>query len=128
MEKGRAHALGEAIGSPCQLVSQNGPPSAPEPKRSLLLLPSPARLSSCWPSFSRQAPLYQSFSASSVSLVAQLVKNPPAMWETWVQKIPWRREKPPILVFWPGEFHERYSAWGRKESHTAVRLSLFFAS
>ena len=30
------------------------------------------------------------------SLVAQLVKNPPAMWETWLQpwvgKIPWRRE------------------------------------
>ena len=26
-------------------------------------------------------------------LVAQLVKNPPAMWETWVGKIPWRRER-----------------------------------
>ena len=26
------------------------------------------------------------------SLVAQLVKNLLAMWETWVQKIPWRRE------------------------------------
>ena len=29
------------------------------------------------------------------SLVAQLVKNPPAMRETWVGKIPWRREKLP---------------------------------
>ena len=26
-------------------------------------------------------------------LVAQLVKNLPAMWETWVEKIPWRRER-----------------------------------
>ena len=24
-----------------------------------------------------------------VSLVAQLVKNPPAMWETWVQSLDW---------------------------------------
>ena len=35
-------------------------------------------------------------SMQRASLVAQLVKNPPAMWETWVQslvcKIPWRRE------------------------------------
>ena len=37
------------------------------------------------------------------SLVVQLVKNPPAMWETWVQplveKIPWRRERLPTAVF-----------------------------
>ena len=26
---------------------------------------------------------------SWVSLVAQLVKNPPAMWETWVQSVGW---------------------------------------
>ena len=26
------------------------------------------------------------------SLVAQMVKNPPSMWETWVRKIPWRME------------------------------------
>ena len=25
-----------------------------------------------------------------VSLVAQLVKNPPAMWETWVQSLGWK--------------------------------------
>ena len=29
---------------------------------------------------------------SWASLVAQLVKNLPAMWETWVGKIPWRGE------------------------------------
>ena len=39
------------------------------------------------------------------SLVAQLVKNPPAMQETWVGKIPWRRKRLPIPVFWPREFH-----------------------
>jgi len=41
--------------------------------------------------------------------VAQLVKNPPAMQETWYSpwagKIPWRKEKLPTPVFWPGEFH-----------------------
>ena len=44
---------------------------------------------------------------SWASLVAQLVKNLPAVWETWVQswirKIPWRRERLPTPVFWPGE-------------------------
>ena len=43
------------------------------------------------------------------SLVAQLVKNPPAKQETefdpWFGKIPWRRERLPTPVFWPGEFH-----------------------
>ena len=49
---------------------------------------------------------------SWASLVAQLVKNPPAMWETWVGKIPWRRERLPTLVFWPGESHGLYSPRG----------------
>ena len=39
----------------------------------------------------------------STVLVAQLVKNPPAMQETWVQpwigKIPWRRDRLPTPVF-----------------------------
>ena len=39
------------------------------------------------------------------SLVAQLVKNLPVMQETWVGKIPWKRERLPIPVFWPREFH-----------------------
>ena len=60
------------------------------------------------------------------SLVAQLVKNPPAMWETWVRslgwKSPWRRERLPTPVFWPGEFHRLYSTWGHKESDTTERL------
>ena len=42
------------------------------------------------------------------TLVAHLVKNPPAMWETWVWslvwKIPWRREWLLTPVLWPGKF------------------------
>ena len=51
---------------------------------------------------------------SWASLVAQLVKNLPAMQETWVRKI-WRRERLPTPVFWPGEVHGQYSPRGRKE-------------
>ena len=46
---------------------------------------------------------------SWASLLAQLVKNPPAMREPWVQSQGWedppRREWLPTPVFWPGEFH-----------------------
>ena len=46
---------------------------------------------------------------SWASLVAQLVKNPPTMWETWVQSLgcedPLEKGKLPTPVFWPGEFH-----------------------
>ena len=46
--------------------------------------------------------------------MAQLIKNPPAVWETcfnpWVGKIPWRRERLPTPVFWPEEFHGLFRA------------------
>ena len=49
------------------------------------------------------------------------------LWMTWfnpwVGKIPWRRERLPTPVFWPGEFHELYSPWGHKESDTTEQLS-----
>ena len=52
---------------------------------------------------------------SSASLVAQLVKNPPAIQMTWVDpwvgKIPWRREWPATSVFWPGEFWPVTKSW-----------------
>ena len=55
---------------------------------------------------------------SWASLVAQLVKNPPAMLrpglDLWVGKIPWRRERLPTLVFGTGESHGLYSPWGRR--------------
>ena len=61
---------------------------------------------------------------SWASLVAQLVKKPPVMWEfnLWVRKIPWRRERLPTPVFWPGEFHGLYSPWVAK---SWTRLSDF---
>ena len=52
-------------------------------------------------------------------LVAQLVKNPPAMQETWVQSLGW--EDPlvkgmlPTPVFWTGEFQGLYMSWGCEE-------------
>ena len=62
------------------------------------------------------------------SLVAQVTKNLPAMWETWVQSlvgtIPWRRERLPTPVFWPREFHGLYSPWGHEELDTTQQLSL----
>ena len=46
---------------------------------------------------------------SWASLVAQLVKNPSAMWETWVRSPGWEepleKGKANHSVFWPGEFH-----------------------
>ena len=63
------------------------------------------------------------------SLVAQLVKNLPAMWEIWVQSLGWEdpleKGKATTPVFWPGEFHGLYSPWCCKESDTTERLSLF---
>ena len=62
---------------------------------------------------------------SWASLVAQLVKNLPAMQETWfdprVGKIPWRKEWLPTPVFLPREFDGQrslagYSPCGHKES------------
>ena len=71
------------------------------------------------------------FSHFGACLIAQLVKNPPAMQETWVcslgWEIPWRRESLPTLVFWPGEFHGLYSPQAPKELDTTERLSLHFS-
>ena len=58
------------------------------------------------------------------SLVAQLIKNPPAVRETWVGKIPCRRERLPTPVFWPGEFHGLHSPCAHEESDTIEWLSL----
>ena len=65
---------------------------------------------------------------SWASLVAQLVKNPPAMQETWVKSLAWEdpleQGKATHSSILPGEFHGLYSPWGRKESDTTERLSL----
>ena len=70
---------------------------------------------------------------SWASLVAQLVKKPPAMWvnlwvdprfNLWVGKIPWRRERLPTPVSWHGECHGLHSLCGCKGSDVTVWLSL----
>ena len=67
---------------------------------------------------------------SWASLVAQLVKNLSALWETWVQSLGWEdpleKGKATTPVLLPGEFHELCSPWGCKESDMTERLSLFF--
>ena len=64
---------------------------------------------------------------SWTSLVTQLVKNPPAMWETWVRSLDWEDllEKGKDTHFsvlawripWRGP-------WGSKELDTAKQLAL----
>ena len=57
----------------------------------------------------------------------QMVKNLPAMKETWVRSLGWEdpleREGQPTPVFLPGEFHGQrslagYSPWGHKKLDT----------
>ena len=59
-----------------------------------------------------------------------VVKNPPAMWETYVRKIPQRRAWQPTPVFLPAESHGQrslagYSPWGAKESDMTEQLSIY---
>ena len=65
---------------------------------------------------------------SRASLVAQLVKNPPAMLGDLgsipgLGRFPWRRERLPTSAFWLGEFQGLYSPWGHKESDMTEQLS-----
>ena len=59
--------------------------------------------------------------------MAQLVKNPPAMQETWVQSLGWedalRRERQPTPAFWPGEFHGFCIVHGVAKSRTRMSES-----
>ena len=66
-------------------------------------------------------------------VIAQLVKNLPAMQETrfdpWVGKILWRRAWLPSPVLLPRESHGQrsltgYSPWGHKEADTTEQLTL----
>ena len=65
--------------------------------------------------------------------MAQKVKSLPAVQETWVGKIPWRREWLLIPVFLPGEFHGQrslagYSPWVYKELDITEQLHFHFLS
>ena len=48
--------------------------------------------------------------------------------DPWAVKIPWRREKVPTPVFWPGESLGLYRLWGCKELDRTERLSLSHSS
>ena len=65
---------------------------------------------------------------SWASLVAQLVKNLPAVRETCVQSLDWEdsleKGRLPIPILWPRVFQGLYSPWGLKESDITERLSL----
>ena len=61
-----------------------------------------------------------------------MVKNLPAMWETWVQSLGWEdpmgRAWQPTPVFLPGESYGQrnlagYSPWSHKESDMTEQLS-----
>ena len=60
---------------------------------------------------------------SWASLVAQLIKNPPAMWETWVQSLGWEDPLEKGTATHPLQYSGlensmdyTVSPWGRKES------------
>ena len=62
--------------------------------------------------------------SSGAFLVAQIAKNLPGIWETWVRSLGWEDPLVNSSVFLPGEFHGQrslvgYSTWGPKESYTA---------
>ena len=44
--------------------------------------------------------------------------------DPWVGKMPWRTDRLPTPVFWPGEFHGLYSPWGCRVRHDWLSLSL----
>ena len=59
------------------------------------------------------------------ALVAQLVNNPPAMWEPWVRSLGWEDPLEKGKATHSGILAWRIpSPWGRKESETTERLSL----
>ena len=65
---------------------------------------------------------------SWASLVAQplricLQRGRPGF-NPWLGKSPGRRERLPIPVSWPGEFHGLHSSWGHKELDTTEQLSV----
>ena len=37
--------------------------------------------------------------------------------------MPWRKERLPTPIFWPGEFHGLHSPWGHRESDRTVTFT-----
>ena len=77
--------------------------------------------------------LFLELSVTTASLMAQTVKNPPAMWKDWVRSLGWKdpleKEWLPTPVFLPGKSHRQMNPvgcnpWGCKESGMTERLTL----
>ena len=68
------------------------------------------------------------FTAKRLSLVAQLVKNPPAIRESWVRSLgledPLEKGKATYSSILAWRSHGLFSPWGRKELDTAELPSL----
>ena len=97
--------------------------SSPTPSSQKALSPLHFQSLSTLPYWHDSNSVHQYVNISTFSLSLQrhlcLVKNPPAMprkpgFNPKVGKIPWRRERLPTAVFWPGEFHGLYNPWGCK--------------
>ena len=62
--------------------------------------------------------------------MTQLVKNPPAMRETWVRSLGWEdplekgKATHSSILAW--KFHGLYNQWGHKELDTTEWISLYF--
>ena len=73
---------------------------------------------------------YSNYKWSIASLVAQMVKNLPAMQETWVKKVPWRQEWLPLQYSCLENPMDRGAWWatvhgvGCKELDTSQQLTL----
>ena len=48
--------------------------------------------------------------------------NAGAGFNPWVGKIPWRRERLPTPLFWPGEFHGLYTVRGAEQLSLSFRI------
>ena len=67
---------------------------------------------------------------STEEFVAQLVKNPPAIRETWVRSLAWEDplEKGKATHSSIRAWRNPWTAWGRKDSDTTEQLSLHFTT
>ena len=75
---------------------------------------------------------YDLWQEVKASLVTQMVKDLPAVQETWAQSLGWEdpleKEIQPTPVFLPAKSHGQRSLvgdspWGHKESHTTERIN-----
>ena len=67
-------------------------------------------------------PIFWGFPGGSAGKRIHLQFRKPGF-DSWVGKIPLRREQLPTPVFWPWEFHGLHSPWGCKELDTTEQLS-----